>query len=48
VLPKKASEAPDAARKDWEHLVDEIVPLFSDSAYCFASRGNGKLKREGY
>ncbi len=32
-LPKKASEAPDAARKDWEHLVDEIVPLFSDSAY---------------
>lgn len=32
-LSKKASEAPDAARKDWENLVSEIVPLLRDSAY---------------
>ncbi len=32
-LSKKASEVPNSARMDWENLVNEIVPILSDSAY---------------
>jgi hypothetical protein len=32
-LSKKAGQLPNAARNDWENLVNEIVPLLSDSAY---------------
>ncbi|MEI6871251.1 MAG: hypothetical protein WCL08_03120 [Verrucomicrobiota bacterium] len=32
-LSQKATTAPDAAKKDWENLVNEIVPQFQDASY---------------